>query len=80
MAATPTRERLDIRVHPEVRARVLAAALEGNLTANELVNAVLCARFGLDPLKYKVSRKRPGRPSKCDAGKLLIDVLDNEEV
>lgn len=55
-------ERIDVRINPIVRERAVEEAQATEVTLNEVLNAALCQRYGLDPAAHPIPRKAPGRP------------------
>jgi hypothetical protein len=57
----PAEERMDLHVHPGLKAEVLRLADEAGQTLNEWVSVALCRTLGVDPVRWPIPRKRPGR-------------------
>lgn len=57
----PAEERMDLHVHPGLKAEVLRLADEAGQTLNEWVSVALCRALGVEPARWPIPRKRPGR-------------------
>jgi hypothetical protein len=53
--------RIDVHIHPDIRARVAREALARGVTLNDVINERLALSYGLDPARYPIPRKPPGR-------------------
>lgn len=57
----PPEERMDLHVHPRLKALVIERADASDASMNEEATTLLCRALGLDPAAYRVPRKPPGR-------------------